>query len=311
MEKKIIKISSSALKESACDWRYKAIVLDGYTSLLPYNDTQYGSAFHKFCYVMALTNGNFAEAHKAAIEKFRQPVQIRDRKEHLTEKHLIATCLTYWDQIESNRTDFQSLINPTNDKPLVEFNFSVPVYEDKYCIVLFEGTIDRIGKIKNGFYCIRDFKTTSSWKAKEFLESFRASPQLKLYLWALKKHASLNPGTILDDIVKFPLAAFIDGVFLKSAKETEFHSSDAYVFKDWEFEEIEQQLYQKALKIVNISLGHEVSMTRNGKIFGECYKGYYCKFFHVCHAIDKQVADIVLKKNFTQRPFDPLNYDGD
>ena len=309
MEKKIIKISSSSLKESACDWRYKAIVLGGYTSKLPYNDTLYGSAFHKFCYVMAITNGNFAEAHKAGIEKFRRPVLIRDKKEHLTDKHLIATCLQYWDAIESNRTDFQSLVNKEG-KPLVEFNFSVPVYEDEYCIVKLEGTIDRIGKIKNGFFCIRDFKTTSSWKWTEFLDSFRASPQLKLYLWALKKHAKLNPGSILDDIVKFPMAAFIDGVFLKSAKETEFHSSDAYVYKDWEFQEIENLLYKKAYQIAEF-YSSNLEATRNGKITGECYRGYYCKFFHVCHALDKRVEEVVLDKNFAQREFDPLNYDGE
>src|SRR6266404_2705327 len=117
IEKKIIKISSSAIREAACDWRYQATVLSGYKETLPYNDTLYGTAFHKFSAVMALTNGNFAQANKAAIEVFKRPYKIRDKKEHLTDKHLVATCLQYWDEIESNRTEFQSLVNPITNKP--------------------------------------------------------------------------------------------------------------------------------------------------------------------------------------------------
>lgn len=338
--KTIIKISSSALKDSGCDVRYDETVNRGLVEKLPWNDTFYGTCFHKFAYVMAMTDGNFAMANAETMNKFRKTVtRIRDKKEHLTEKHLINTCIQYWTEIEAARTDFEPLLHSelcyyckgTNivelngekcdcnkceagirTVPIAEFNFSIPVYEDEDFIVLLEGTIDRMGKIKNGAYCIRDFKTTSSWDYKKFLGSFRSSSQLKLYLWALKKHAAENPGSVLDGITKFPMMAFIDGVFLKSAKETEFHS-EGFQFKDWEFEEIESMLLDKAKQIVELKVKGDLKQKiyPTGKITGLCYTGFYCKYFDVCHALDATVKKHIINNNFTHRPFDPLNYDGE
>ena len=335
-EKQIIKISSSALKDSGCDVRYDEMVNRGLVEKLPWNDTFYGTCFHKFAYIMAMTDGNFAMANAEVMAKFRKtPTKIRDKKEHLTEKHLINTCIQYWSEIESARTDFEPLMHRVScyyckgedsevleckhcsttglrEVPIAEFNFSIKVYEDDDFIVLFEGTIDRMGKIKNGAYCIRDFKTTSSWDYRKFLESFRASGQLKLYIWALKKHAQLNPGSVLDSITKFPLVAFVDGIFLKSAKETEFHSED-FQFKDWELQEMESMLYDKAKKIVELKwkgdLGESAQPT--GKITGLCYTGFFCKYFNICHALDSVVRKHIINNQFTNRTFDPLNYDGE
>ena len=57
--KTTIKLDASALVKGACNLRLKRLVLDGYTVALPYNDTQYGSAFHEFVKQMYLTNANF------------------------------------------------------------------------------------------------------------------------------------------------------------------------------------------------------------------------------------------------------------
>jgi hypothetical protein len=339
-EKTIIKISSSAVKDSACDVRYDEMVNRGLTEKLKWNDTFYGTCFHTFAYVMAMTNGDFAMANAETMAKFRKtPTRVREKKEHLTEKHLINTCIQYWSEIESARTDFEPLMHEAlchycggtsireiaGEKhdcnmceaghvtvPIAEFNFSIPVFEDEDFIVLFEGTIDRMGKIKNGAYCIRDFKTTSSWDWRKFLESFRASGQLKLYIWALKKHAQLNPGSALDALTKFPLVAFVDGIFLKSAKETEFHS-EGFQFKDWELQEMETMLLDKAKKIVELKFKGDLgeSAQPTGKITGLCYTGFFCKYFNVCHALDSVVRKHIIANQFTNRTFDPLNYDGE
>jgi hypothetical protein len=108
------------------------------------------------------------------------------------------------------------------------------------------------------------------------------------------------------------MVAFIDGVFLKSAKETEFHTSEGFQFKQWEFDEIETMLYEKAKDIVRFKFEGDVgTILPTGKITGLCYTGFYCKYFQVCHALDDVVKKHVINNNFTNRPFDPLNYDGE
>lgn len=344
MNKTIIKIDASALKSGACDWALWATVIEGYKEPQMFNDTQYGVAFHTFASRMAESNNDFAEAHKSAMQVMRLPCKVRDRKKaHLTEKHLINTCTTYFSDVETKRSNFEYIINPQakcwkckgigsipclakdymvredtimicptcegksfRAQPLVEVTFSIQVYEDEQFIVYLCGTIDRIGKIRNGAYCIRDYKTTSTWDIDKYLAYFRCSVQFKLYLWALKRMAKDNPGTILDEITRFPMVAFIDGVFLKSAKDTEFHSSDAIQYKEWEYEEFESLLNDQIQRLLSIARGSLA--VRNGKMLGLCYTGFYCKFHDVCHAIDNVVAEHVLKQNFIRKPYDPLNF---
>jgi hypothetical protein len=52
------------------------------------------------------------------------------------------------------------------------------------------------------------------------------------------------------------------------------------------------------------------ALTQDGIITGACEKGYgkLCMFFNVCGCHDKNVAKILLDRDFLKKPFNPLNY---
>lgn len=335
MSKTIVRVDASALKESSCGWKYDAIVNKGYREKEIWNDTVYGTAVHKYLAVMEESGGKFDEAVRACLRVWREAAEkfkIRSKKDHLNENHLINTCFDFWNYLQTKQQEFQLIQNPeakcwkcggigsivTNnvgspcdecsgkgirEQPVVEVKFSIP-YEilDNYEAYI-EGTIDRVGKINNGCYCVRDFKTTSSWDAIKFLSGFLSSPQLKLYIWAIRKEAE-RAGSAIEKLKGQRIGAAIDGIFLKSAKETEFKSSEVFFFSPQQDIEFEYLLMTKMLEIKRYALNLEAPL-KTGKIEGLCHNLFSCKFHNVCHAIDEKVGQFVLKSNFIQRPYEP------
>ena len=201
-------LNASALGESDCELKFHNIVIAGLTQPLARRDTQFGSAFHKFMSRMFETGGNIAEAHTASLEVMRKPCIEVDKKDWMSEKALIPLCLDYWETVIS-KDNFYRLVNSnakcwkcggkgrynripdadnlsdelincsvcngscTREQPLVEATFMHRLHEDDELIIEGVGTLDSVGQIRNGAYCIQDFKTTSSWKIDEFLENFR------------------------------------------------------------------------------------------------------------------------------------------
>jgi len=333
----ILRCDSSAIKEGGCDFRFKSIVVDGLVGNKVYNDTLYGTAVHAYMARMEESGGKFDDAVRQAMLIFRNPnIVIREKKEHLTENHLILTCFDFWQHIEKN-SNFELFIDPqatcynckgaghiqtqpevftvcsicngnkVRPQPIVEKKFSIKYYEDDKFIVYIEGTIDRIGKIKNGCLCVRDYKTTSSWDSVKFLKSFKSSAQLKLYIWSLKKLGLLFPDGPLAPFAKQPVGVAIDGIFLKSKKETTFEGSEVFIFKDTQMDEFEVLLAKEIYRIMALALG-TIAPDKNGKMRGLCYPGYFCKFFDICHAQDEIVAEFVKTKNFKQKDYKPLQH---
>ncbi len=334
--KRIIKLDASALSKSSCPLAFYRTVIEGYRNPTTYNDTQYGSAVHRFCAVMCYTAGNFSVAVQEAVKVMRKPCTVRNKKDHLNEKHLINTCLNYWEEYVSKDNEFEMVINPeakcwkcngvgydtaicmecngkgTRPQPMVEVNFDFPFYTEQVGDTEYEiricGTIDRFGKFKNGCFAVRDYKTTSSWDLKKFFEPFKLRPQLKLYIWSLKKLAAANPDSQLAKIVSStPIGACIDGIFLKSAKETTFQHSDVFIPKREELEKFEHLLWAKCAELVHLA-SHPLAADPLGMVEGTCHHIVPCDFFDVCVAVDEIASRHVLKNNFIQKPYDPLTF---
>jgi len=337
MPKTIVKVDASALKESACEWKYNAIVIQGWREKFTWNDTIYGTSVHKYLSRMEESGGLFDEAVRAAIKVWRGAnFKIRPKKEHLTENHLINTCFDYWQHLQTKQSEFSLIQNPTancwrcggegvihaeddaniqcavcdgkgkREQSVVEVKFSIPWEIQEEYESYIEGTIDRVGKINNGCYCVRDYKTTSSWDAQKFLKGFKSSPQLKLYLWAVRMEAARD-GSALSQLRGQKIGAAIDGVFLKSKSETLFDSSEVFFFSLKQEIEFEDMLAVKMQEIKEYAL-RETPPAMNGKIEGLCHNLFSCKFHDVCHALDEKVGNFVLLSNFDQRPYEPLKH---
>src|SRR5574338_1651758 len=188
MPKQRLNLDASALSISSCDYRLKLTVIDGLKQPIVNNDTLYGTAFHKFISTMYETNGEFMTAVAAAKKAFAKPCVIKSTKKHLTENHLLKTCLDFWEHF-GQKDDFE-ILHDDKGKPLVEVTFEILIYESEHLEIYLCGTIDKIGKFKNGAYAIGDYKVTSSWNIGEYLRPFRLSTQLHTYHWALTELAS-------------------------------------------------------------------------------------------------------------------------
>jgi len=255
---------------------------------------------------MYKTNGNIAMSREAAYEAFRKPKVIGKSSAHLgDEKHLLTTCYTYWEDFIMKDNSFDTICLP-NGEPATEITFSMPYFEDEHIIVRLCGTIDTIGKIKNGVYCIRDFKTTSKFKVNEYLSEYKMSKQLRFYTLALKLMAEHEPDSMLGRIGATPIGTRIDAIFLKpKASENEYHSSDVFIFKDDTIAE-----FRAVLNSLIRKLSYHISSNyfpREGIVNATCKSEYKCKFYNVCGA-PAEMQDTLLNRDFKVVHYNPLKF---
>ncbi len=192
--------------------------------------------------------------------------------------------------------------------PSSEVTFSIQYYSDPFIKINLCGTIDRLVKIQNGVFCIRDWKTTSGWDTGNYFTQYELSRQLRMYSLTLKLMANLHPDSILGKIGSQPFGCAIDAIFLKpAANEVKILSSDVIVLKDnqiYDFKSLLDSEIQKLSKAVELN-----NFPQEGILNGSCMKQYgRCMYFHVCKQHDPVISDLLLKRDFKQRKFDPLNY---
>lgn len=299
IDKKVLRIDASALKKSSCMLAFKRIVSDGYRSAAHFNDVLYGSSFHLFVAEMYRTRGDFSKAIAGAVQLYKKPTIIR--KKHLTEQHLIKTCLDYWEHFRAT-DNFEVL--EVDGEPMVEVTFEINIYEDDEYIIHLVGTIDKIGQFVKGCYAIGDYKTTGSWSSDDYFKKYRISTQLITYFYALRKLAEFNPNSPLAKICNTKVGVFIDGIFVTAAK-TEFKRSEV-MFLDDKLDEYETLLQRKCIQLV-AAINEEP--IREGIIQGSCVDmEYKCDFYNVCSAPDKIASSYMLKRDFIQKEYNPFKF---
>lgn len=309
MTKRIIKIDASSLKKSACGLQFYYQVVEGYRQKQLNNDICFGVAFHIYVAVMKRTGGNFKEATEATLKYFRgADMIIKSNKRYMTENYLLKTCQDYWFQ-RGNNDDFVTL-NDEQGKPLVELGFQWPIYEDPELAVLVAGTIDDLCKHKRGAYALRDYKTTSMWDKKAYLDQYYLSSQLMIYRLTVRKYAAMYPQSIFAELEQKNVHCFIEGIFCSGAdKPIEFQRSDVFQFGESQLNDLETLLRLATLKLVtNIKAGK--LPLREGMINDACSGkfGSPCEFFDACRAPDLISAKHILTRNFIQKPYDPLSF---
>ena len=194
------------------------------------------------------------------------------------------------------------------EQPAAEITFSIPYYEDDTIIVNLCGTIDRIGKIRGGAYCIRDWKTTSSWDNTGYFKTYELSRQLRIYTLACKLMTRHYPDSILGRIGATGMGAMIDGVFIKpKANENKIKSSIVFQYKEQELADFEETL-QSFIKKLSLAV-KELHFPKEGILNGACEPKFgKCMFWNVCASADTTVEKILLNRDFKKHNFDPLKY---
>jgi len=302
---KIIRIDASSLKNTACFLKFWRTCVEGYRAKETSASVEFGSAVHIF--IKEFTEGksfdvSYAMAAKYFIERTREPFfKVAKGKDFLTTGFLQLVCQKYTEQTHK----FTPLVH--KGEVLVEKNFEIPFYETEHVSIRLTGTIDILGQIQNGCYCIGDYKTTSSWQQDEYLRNFESSVQLPFYLLAIQTMASKYPDSIFADMVQKPIGCFIYGIFLHKEKIAEFKQSDVWFFEEWRIQQLQEKVMQLSKDIdAIVKFGYTpppdglTTETCSGKY------GQPCEFLGAC--LRPRASALVLQNNFVRRDYNPLDF---
>lgn len=317
---------------------------DGAYVSVPDSVMVYGVAVHKFIDTMYKT-GEIGLARKASLVAFNAHKISDDKKLWLDDpKHLFVTCSDVWMDFIQEDNVFDVLLvqqkcwkcrgsgvisvkekelddegfsdhdcskcNGTGliEGPATEITFRIRLYEDDVIIVYLCGTIDRIGKFRNGPFAIRDWKNTTFWNEDEFLSEFELGRQLRVYTLACKLMSELEPQSILGKIGATNMGAMIDAIFVKKEpNENKYISSSIMQFGIKDMNEFREQLHRFCSKL-SIHIQHN-DFPREGILNGTCVKRFgKCRFFNVCKASNEIIASNLLKRDFKRKMYDPLNF---
>lgn len=336
MPKQILRVNASSLVLSRCTLAWYRTIVEGYKQPLLPARVVYGIASHKFVDVMFKSEGRMDLAVEAAKRSFLIP-KITDRKAtHLEDaNHLIGQCHNTWHDYVQKDHGFEHLMlnskcwwcdgttlihdnkcqycNDTGERlqPATEVTFSIKYYEDEHFIIFLEGTIDKIGKIKNGCYAIGDYKFTSRWNKDEYLDEYEQSAPLRFYRFSLSLMAEKYPESILGQIGATRVGAFIDGIFLKpKTSEITYDRSTVYMFPDSDMDDFRFNLDGKLHHLMDAIRSNQWHH-KEGIVNGTCInKNPYgkCDYYFPCKSGSPETEAILLKRDFVQKPYDPLHH---
>lgn len=305
----ILKVNASSLRYSHCLLSWYRTIAEGWVQPKFSSKIVYGLGVHKFCHTRYMT-GDMKLAIDAGIKEFSQPKILGDDPEWLNSiPHFHWTIFDFWTNYLAIDSEFKVLLKP-DGTPASEVTFELPFYEDKNIVVYISGTIDTIGQIKGGCYCIRDYKTTSFWDKKKYLSFYRVSHQLRFYILALKVMARLEPDSQLGFIGQQDVRAFIDGIFLKEkTSELAFERSEVFPFKQDVMDDFERSLVRR-LKQLSEAIECGAVHLHEGIVKNTCELKYnYCSFFGACATGNPNIERMMIERDFIQRPYEPIHRD--
>lgn len=300
-------LSSTALGSSGCIKNFHLTVIEGYRTI-PRASAVFGIGWHKFAQVMFQSGGNYKLAEEEALKVFNLPKEASESQGYLCDDKFFKTvCSLVWMQTQEDKT-FQ--VTTLDGKPLVEHTFDIPFFEDDTIIVHLQGTIDMIGKIQGGIYAHPDWKTTSTWKKSTYFKTYEMSRQLRHYRLALRMIAEREPDSTLGKIAATKMGSFIRAIFLdKDINKVYWKDSEVFYYIDEDIEAYRKTVEDFCYKISSaVRTGY---LPKEGILNGSCNHAYgLCNFWNVCR-VREEAAQMILKNQFIQRPFTPLNYQGE
>ena len=307
MSKLVIKLDASAAKESSCIRRLYWNIVKGYRVSLQANDVEFGTAFHIFRKIIRTDKTLLSEALDKTCNYFSEkPMYIKPKKKYLDLEYLKQVCSMYYVNVVQD-DDHIPIVTPSGEA-LLEQKFSLPYYTDEDVDILVCGTIDELGVITKGAHYIMDAKTTSMWNQDEFLNNYTLDAQMRWYAWCIYQYAKYFPDSIVAQFATHNFGIKIDGIFLSGKDKFEFKRSSLFPITKRDIMEFELLLNDLVTSLVR-SVKSNILPFRQGTINGSCITKYGpCKFFGPCAAPDDIATGHILKNNFVQVDYNPLNF---
>jgi len=238
--KYIIKYDASLYKKSNCKRYVWFKLLRGLVQGEGQRDfkIEYGTAFHK---ALALwysdIHASIEQCTQVAFDHYGQPDIFIPDDDYRSLSHLVNCFMQYVDYYKKEGETLSPLIR--NGKPVLEVSFAYPYYSTPLVDVLLCGTIDFRGLFGNSIPVIVDHKTTSSYYAQQFLDSYCISPQLMMYkmIWEM-----LFPA---EDV-----QCMVNGIFLRKSNKNEFRRSLPIEFPPSVMKHFKNKLHKTIVYIV-------------------------------------------------------------
>lgn len=314
-----VNIDATSLSASGCLLHFTRKVVEGYRQNHGHGASMvYGIAVHKFIDTMFKT-GDMKVARAAAVKAFSMSKIDHGKKLYLSdERHMNTTCVMYWQDVIQKEEKFD-IIKLPNGEPATEQTFRFLYYTDEYVRIWLCGTMDKIGKFKNGCFAIGDYKSTSARSdspiaIKTYFSSYQLSCQLRFYKFALLWMAEHQPQSVLGQIGA-TARVFIDALFIRpKVVENVYERSDVYELTTEHMVEFKALLDMKIQELVTaVQVIHAGGRPfKYGILNGNCEtKWGKCEFWSVCKQQDDKIANLVLARDFHQKNFDPLKYNED
>lgn len=312
-DKIVFKLNASGLKTATCDYRLWLTMIEGYSSQRYSSKIVYGTAIHKYIDTMFKEKEHIGKAREAATIAFNKPKYSDKKSPHYDDQnHMLASAYDVWEQWIKKDQDLDTVVLP-DGKPATEVTFSIGgYYEDEFCRFDLEGTIDRIGKIRNGVYVINDFKTTSAWAPEMYLSGYALSHQMRYYVLALKLMSLAHPESVLGQIGKTDVRYCIDGIFIKPRpSDNTYKRSEVFPVNDLaQFRESLDQTIAQLAAVAQRKIRTGRLPLKTGLLNGSCHGQWgLCSFAQVCKAQDDSIGQVLLGRDFIKKVYDPLHKD--
>jgi len=307
--KPTIRIDASSLVYSACIRRFYWTVVDGYREDdhgFENTAMHLGSAYHIFAehfYKDRSEELAMLAGRKYFLSKRFKP---GPKQQFIDLPYFMSMCAQ--GALYLSNSPFQPVT--VGDQPLVEIKFEIPVHEDDHCRICLCGTIDKVGKFKNGPYAIGDYKVSNASDPQKYFEQHKLSTQLLTYLWALRWF-SREKEAIAEIWNGGQVGIFIDGVFHHGKiGMVDFLRSDVIYVPEKLIDAYECQLHTVARGLA-FAMKHrdKVEPPPEGIINGSCSSySSQCKFVGVCGATEPEIGKLCLEQNFVKKEYNPLEF---
>lgn len=318
-------IDASSLKNSSCRLRFFNDVFIGYRGSGGLDGVMFfGSAFHHFRATYRTTN-DWNKAYADGLTYFKNPsAPVSCRKKFLNAQFLSECMIKYEEVFDVHKERLVPVIDKSGDT-LVEprTRFALPFIITEDIDILIAGTMDEMAyQHASGYtpagYRIVDCKTSGTWKIRDYMASYRLSPQLLMYRFAIKQYAKLQPDSIWADIDNSPTTAgLIEGVFYKGDDEggktgVNITRSDAIFFKPemlFEFEVLLRRQCEKLIDDIRVYKMTGNVPIREGLINDSCSTKFGpCGYSEVCCAVDDEARESILEQQFIRKFYNPLAF---
>ena len=321
MPKIHLNVDATSLTGSSCMFRWKSQILDGLREPKMSCDVVYGIAVHAFVDEM-YQSGDMGRAVAALKKAFAIPKYDKPDKKHMSDiMHCLDTSTSVWRDFCCKEEKFQLLqLNKRQEDgtdklcAATEINFSLPYYEDDTLSVSLTGTMDKLGKFtNNGIYANGDWKSTSArsdspFRIKDYFSSYEMSVQLKLYRFALMLMAERYPDSILGQIGATNTGSFIDAIFVRAnPRESVFIRGPVTVWTQEQMSEFKLMLDKKIAELAVAVRDNKFD--KDGLATGVCQLKFgKCMMWNYCRQTNPAIQELILKKDFIVRQYNPLNF---